>query len=183
MTAGWKTLLSIGGGIAVILASTAQSVIAAERVVLTYGFFSMSIPIEDLEMLAETGETSGELEQLLDMANQEPEELRTALNQPVELPLTVLDLTLNSPPGEWMLDRVSETIQPASGKGGRSALRAALIGASADDNQLTMLELMQVYPSPEIVVQGDRVLEAYGYVSDVIEPLQDLAEVLDSVPW
>ncbi|MEM9006999.1 MAG: alpha/beta hydrolase [Cyanobacteria bacterium P01_F01_bin.86] len=183
MTIPKKTLLAVASGLAVILAGTGKAAIAAENVVLTYGFFSTTIPIEDLETLADTGEASNELGQLLDIANQEPAELQTALNQPIELRTTVLDLALNSPPGEWMLDRVSETIQPASGEGGPLALRAAIIGASADDNQITLLELMQVYPSPEIVVQGDRVLEAYNYVSDVIEPFQDLAEVLDSVPW
>ena len=180
---GPQKLLATGGCCLAVLASTATGAIAAETVVLTYGFFSMDIPIEDLETLADTGETSNELAQLLDISNQDPEKLRTALNQPLELRTTVLDLALNSPPGEWMLDRVSETIQPASGEGSSLALRAALIGASADDNQLTLLELMQVYPSPEIVVQGDRILEAYGFISDVIEPFQDLAEVLESVPW
>ncbi|MEL6381149.1 MAG: alpha/beta hydrolase [Cyanobacteria bacterium J06626_18] len=180
---GSKTLLTIGGCCLAILASTAPGAIAAETVVLTYGFFSMDVPIEDLETLAETGETSDELASLLELSNQDPEQLRTALNQPVELRTTVLDLALNSPPGEWMLDRVSETIQPASGEGGPLALRAALIGASADDNQLTLLELMQVYPSPEIVVQGDRILETYSFISEVIEPFQELAEVLESAPW
>ena len=183
MIAGWKTLLSMGGCLAVGLASLGASADAAEQVTLTYGFFSMTVPIADLEKLATTGETTGELDQLLEMSNQEPEDLQATLNQPVELKPTVLDMALNSPPGEWMLDRISETIQPSSGEGGRLALRAALIGASANDDQLTLLELMQVYPSPEIVVQGDRILEAYGYLNQVLEPFQDLAEVLDSVPW
>ena len=183
MIAGWKTLLSMGGCLAVGLVSMGESAIAAEKVTLTYGFVSMTIPIEDLETLATTGETSDELDQLLRMADQEPEELRATLNQPVELRLTVLDMALNSPPGEWMLDRISETVQPASGVGGRLALRSALIGSAADDDQLTLLELMQVYPSPEIVVQGDRILEVYSYINQVLEPFQDLAEVLDSIPW
>lgn len=181
MKAGFKTLVSIVGGLAISGITTAGAAFAAETIVMTYGFVSMDIPIEDLEALAATGETSDELAQLLDMADQDPEGLRTALTEPLQVKPVALDLALNSPPGEWVLDRISETIQPASGVGGRLALRGALIGASADDNQITLLELMQVYPSPEIVVDGRRLLTVYSDLYAVIEPLADLVQALESV--
>lgn len=146
------------------------SAIAAERVILTYGFLSMEIPIEQLDTLARTGESPGELGRLLRLTNQEPATLQQALTNPVPANPLVLDIVLRTPPGEWVLDRIGETIQPSSGvAGSRSALRSALIGA-ASNGEITLLEVMRVYPSPEIVVQGDRVAETYSEVFDLLEP-------------
>ncbi|MEM9768227.1 MAG: alpha/beta hydrolase [Cyanobacteria bacterium P01_D01_bin.71] len=151
--------------------------LAADMVVLTYGPLAVDVPMDDLETFAESGETSDELGNLLEMAGQEPAQVRNTLNEPVPVNLTVLDLALNSPPGEWMLDRASETIQPASGEAGRLALRSALIGAASVDNEITLLEVMQAYPSPEIVVRGDRLVETYNLLNDILEPLEDLATI------
>lgn len=183
MKTALKTLMMAAGCVAAGFSGMGQAAIAAERVVLTYGFVSMDIPIEDLENLTDTGETSDDLEQLLMLSEQEPETVRSTLSRPVAMSPVTLDLALNSSPGEWMLDRLSETIQPASGEGGRSAMRAALVGASSNDGELTLLEIMQVYPSPDIVVQGDRILEAYGFMAEVFEPFEDLAEILGSLEF
>jgi hypothetical protein len=179
----WKSGLAVGACLVTGLCINQGQAIAAERVVLTYGFLSMDIPIEDLTTFAETGEPSDELARLFDLAGQEPETFRSTLNEPVELSPTVVDFALNTTPGEWMLDRVSESIHPASGQGGRLALRSALIGAAADDNEITLLEVMETYPTPEIVVRGDRLLETYNRIYDVLKPLEDLAEVLRTIEY
>ena len=106
-----KRLALLGSTLA-LLAVGGQSAIAAEKVVLTYGFLSMDIPIEDLAAFAEGEETSNDLEELFTLSGQDPAQMRDTLNTPVSVNPTVLDLALNSPPGEWMLDRVSETIHP-----------------------------------------------------------------------
>lgn len=181
MTVGSRVAGLLAGCLAFGVIGQAGSAAAAEKVVLSYGFLSMAIPMEDLETLAETGETSNQLSQLLNLAGQEPDQLQVALNQPIQLNPVVLSLALNSPAGEWMLDQASETIQPASGGAGRLALRSAIIGAAADDDEITLLEVMQVYPSSEIVVQGDRLLDMYNRFSEVLEPLADLAEILGTL--
>ena len=174
----WKTGLAIGAfGVTGLIANWGEA-IAADRIVLTYGYLSMDIPMEELTTFAETGEPSDELARLLNTAGQDPAMFRSTLNEPVELSPTVVDFVLNTTPGEWMLDRVSETIHPASGQGGRLALRSALIGAAADDGEITLLEVMETYPTPEIVVRGDRLLETYNRIYEVLEPLEDLADVL-----
>ncbi|MDB9526820.1 alpha/beta hydrolase [Oscillatoria sp. CS-180] len=180
---GLKGCLSVVGCLAVGWLANTGNAIAAETVVLTYGFLSMDVPVADLEQLVETGETSDDLGDLLTMAGQEPDVLRSTLQQPIPLSPIALDYALNSPPGEWMLDQVSETIHPASGEAGKLALRSALIGASSDDREFTLLEVMQVYPSPEIVVRGDRLVETYNRIHDVLEPLEDLADILGSLEF
>ncbi|RZM82447.1 alpha/beta hydrolase [Leptolyngbya iicbica] len=170
-------------GLAGVLASLlgqGTAAIAAEKIVLTYGPISMRVPITELEGLAETGEASGQLEQLLKLANQEPTSVQTTLTDPVPVNLTVLDLALNSLPGEWALDQVGEIIHPASGAGSRQALRSALIAAAADDNEITLLEVMQAYPTPELMVRGDRLLETYNRLYDILEPLEALADIFET---
>ena len=181
MKLGWNGLVSIGGGLAISLLAGMGEAIAADRVVLTYGFISMNIPMEDLATFAESGETSSELDALLVLAGQDQDVLRSTLNEPISLSPTILDFTLNSPPGEWMLDRISESIHPASGEAGTLALRSALVGASADDSEITLLEVMQVYPSSDIVVRGDRLIETYSQLYDMLEPLADLADIIKTI--
>ncbi|NEQ44089.1 MAG: alpha/beta hydrolase [Leptolyngbya sp. SIOISBB] len=153
--------------------------IAAEKIVLTYGPLSMPVPITDLEELAETGEPSGPLEELLTLANQEPAAVQTTLTDSVPVNLVVLDLALNSLPGEWVLDQIGETIHPPSGTGSRQALRSAIIGAASDDNEITLLEVMQAYPTPELIVRGDRLLDTYNRLYEILEPLEALADIFD----
>lgn len=181
MTVKWLKRMVAGSVMAIAGWLPAQSAIAADRVVLTYGFLSMDIPMEDIETFAQSGDASGELDNLFRLAGQDPEVFRSTLNEPVSINPTVLDLALNTPPGEWMLDKVSESIHPASGGAGRLALRSALIGASSSDNEITLLEVMQVYPSPDIVVRGDRLLETYNRLYDVLEPLTGLADIFESI--
>lgn len=178
---GWKVAAVVVGSMAIGWMGMAERAIAADTIILTYGILEMEIPVEDIEALAETGETSDKLGRLLDSADQDPDTLRATLNQSIEVSPVVLDNALNSFPGEWLLDEISETVRPASGEAGRKALRGALIGAAADDNQITLLEVMQGYPSPEIRVDGRGLIEFYGQVVTVVEPLMDLARVLERI--
>jgi hypothetical protein len=151
---------------------------AAERIVLTYGSLAMTIPVEELDALATTGAASPELNSLLDLAGQDPETLRTALNSPVSINPLAANILLNTPPGERLLDLVGEAVQPTSGaEGSRSALRSALV-ASAADGEVSLLEVLRVYPSPDIVVQGDRLMDTYGQVFDLIGPWIELGRNL-----
>lgn len=179
MMTGFKTVLAATSGLVVGGFGGMAEAIAAESIILDYGIFSMDIPVEDLETLAETGEASDELARLLKQVGQEPETLQATLNQSIEVSPVVLDTALNSFPGEWVLEQISETIQPASGLEGRRALRGALIGAAADDNKITLLELMQGYPSPEVKVDGERLLAFYSQLATVVEPLMDIAKILE----
>ena len=162
-----------GRGCRMGLGLSIEAAHAAEQVVLTYGDLSLNVPIQDLSDLAETGEPSTELGTLLSLANQEPETLQGALTGSVPMNPLVLGLMLNSPPGDWMLERVGETIQSSSGEGSNTALKAALETA-ADDGQVSLLEVMRVYPSPEIVVQGDRLFETYSQLYDLFGPWWEL---------
>lgn len=145
--------------------------IAAETVLLRYRGFGRAIPVADLATLAETGEVSEALDGLLVMAGQDPEALRALLTRPLTADPNLLDDALNHWTGEWVLDQVGTAIHPPSGEASRQALRSAIMLSVADDGQMTLLEVMERYPTPEVVVEGDRIENAYTNLQILLAPV------------
>ncbi len=165
----WKTWAQQAAlGLMVTLAFAAPGQ-AAERIVLTYRSLSLPISIPELEAVAQGQEASADLMQLLTLANQTPEGLRQALMSPMAINPTLVSIGLHTPVGEQFLDRLGEAIQPAPGLEGRSALRATLLTAAAD-GEITLLEVLRLYPSSDIIVQGDHLVAAYSRLIDAIAP-------------
>ncbi|MFP4008497.1 MAG: alpha/beta hydrolase [Spirulinaceae cyanobacterium] len=146
---------------------------AADRVVLQYGFMSGSVVIEDLENLAETGETSLELKAYLMLANQQPETLRQVLTKEVVVNGALLEGLLTTPPGELMLDQVGDVLHNPDNEDNGQALRSAIVSSARPDGNITLLEVLQNYPSNEIHVNGDRVGELAATLDNAIAQLPD----------
>lgn len=142
-----------------LLFSTAT--LAAELVVLQYRILRESIPIDELTALAETGELSASLQANLELAGQDPQEVRRYLTAPAKVSPVLLDRLLNSPVGNVLLDQVSQAIHPPSGKADRQAMRAALVLSASDDREVSLIEIMQKYPTQVVEVEGDRLESAY----------------------
>ncbi len=145
--------------------------LAAESVRLNYRGFSRTVPVALLTALAETGEATGPLGGLLNQAGQNPTELRSLLTRPLPASPIVLDRALNSGPGEWALDQLGDSIHTGTGEADRQALRSALVLSASDDNQITLLEVLQQYPTEEVVLEGDRIQDAYNSLASFLRPL------------
>lgn len=157
-----------GGG---LMLGMADGVRAADTVLLRYRAFGRAVPVADLATLATTGEAPESLDGLLKMAGQDPAALQDLLTREASVNPTLLDRTLNSWPGEWALDQLGEAIHPPSGEASRQALRAAIVLSAADDQQLSLLEVLEKYPTPQVVVEGDRIESAYRRLVNVLNPL------------
>lgn len=149
---------------------------AAERLVLRYGPFSGAIAIADLEALADRGELSPALEGYLTLGKQSPETIRTILNQSVPVNATWLDRQLDSPWGAALLQEVEAGIQAPKGTDSRQALRAALSAAVQDDDRITLLEVLQQYPTTDVNVRVDRLMGVYERVSTIRERFESTLE-------
>lgn len=167
-------LISLGLTALVTMALSAQAAWGAERVLLRYRGFSRAISVADLGTLAATGEASEPVARLLESADQRPEDLRSLLTRELSADPVVLDRALNSWPGEWVLDQLGSAIHPVSGSASRQALRSALVLSAADDNRLTLLEVLENYPTPEVVLEGEKIQSAYNRLSGFLEPLSIL---------
>ena len=156
------------------------SATAAEKVVLKYSIFRIPISISELETFVETGEMSLKMKAILGKAGENPESVRRTLTKPIKVSPTFLDRSLNSLPGDFVLDRVGRIIHTPSGEENRNALRSALVLSAENDNRVTLLEVMQNYPTEEIHVEGERLVEAYSKIAGLVETVDGLRERLET---
>ncbi|MGV0026483.1 alpha/beta hydrolase [Phormidesmis priestleyi] len=167
-------LLAIG----VTILSHTPEAIAAEKVTLKYKVFRESVSVPQLTAFAQTGEISQSLRFYLDATRQNPEDVRQVLNRPIDVNVVTLDRTLNSRIGELLLDQVGQAIHPPVAEVNRQALRSALVLSAQSDNQVSLIEVLQNYPTAEVEVEGDRLVQAYRQLSALNGRLRNVAEEL-----
>lgn len=152
----------------IFLATPAQ---AADKVIFKYGFLRESISVAELTTLVQTGEVSSSLRSYLRMADKDPEDLRDLLTQELEVEGVLLYKILRTVPGELMLDQVSEVMHTPSNRANRQSLRSALVKSALDDNQVTLMEIMQNYPTTDLHVEGERLADIYEQVNGIVKNL------------
>lgn len=141
---------------------------AAETIVMRYGPIQRSLPVSDLRNLADTGKTTRQLRQYLKLAKQSPDSLRTRLTQPVNISVVALDSRLNSIAGELLLDEAGKYIHPPGEKSSPQALRSALVLSAADDNQITLIESLENYPTQAVEIDVDKSVALYRRIDRVM---------------
>jgi hypothetical protein len=147
---------------------------AAESVVLKYRILRETISVSELSTFAETGELSTKLRIYLKLARREPDELRRTLRQEVKVNPNLLDRILNSFVGEAMLDQVSQVVHTPSNRANRESLRGSLINSALPDGKITLIETLEKYPTSEVHVEGDRIVEVVQRISRVLGPLPNI---------
>ena len=155
-----------------------NSVNAAEKVVFNYKIFSQSLPVKELTELSETGEVSPTLNDYLKKTNQDPQTVRNVLTKEVNVSTTTLDRTLNSKIGEFLLDQISQTIHTSSDRANNKALRSAIVLSSTEDNKVSLIEIIQNYPTNEVYVEADNLERTYNQLSILTEGLQGWLGIL-----
>ena len=146
---------------------------AANEIVFRYGILRQRLSVIELAKFAETGEQSPVLERYLRRTNSNPEEVRQVLNQSVNVGHTTLDKGLNNIAANLLLDELGKIIQTPDDQGNQEALRSALLASTAQDNQLTILEVVQNYPADEIHLDVKRAIRTYNQIAKYQKPLQD----------
>ena len=146
---------------------------AAEQIIFKYRWLERSIPVEDLSTLAETGDSTPQLDRYLDAINQDSDEFQQTLTREVSLDPVMLDRALNHPLGDWALDQMSPVIHTRSGEGDRQALRAAIVLAASDDGQVSLIELIETYPTQDVYVEGNRLAETYEEIVNLRDRIEE----------
>ena len=134
--------------------------VAAGQVMWKYRIFQGSVRTEDLTALAETGEAPRRLNRLLGRTGQKQDQVRQILTEPISVNLVTLDRLLNSPVGDVILGQLSNYIHSPGRTADLPAMRSALVASAAQDNQISLIEVIQNYPTGAIVVEGDRLADA-----------------------
>jgi hypothetical protein len=163
-------------GACVSLFVPSMPVQAAEKLVITYGPLSAGVSVQDLETLVNTDEVPGSLRFYLGLANLDPNLLRNVLNMELGASSDFMSDMLGSESGQQLLAQMSEVIhlpparsdiQVLKSAESRSAqpseadnveaLRTALVKA-AGDRQVTVLEVLQHYPTQKVYVDADKLI-------------------------
>lgn len=140
----------------IALESSDSPAIANKSLVIRFGPLGRSISMQDLTYFAETGVLPRGWGSLFRIAGVDPTTVQTALNQTVSVNLRFLDRTLNSLLGEYLLYQVGQVVHTPSDTANIQALRSASILSVADDGQLSLLELLQRYPTQDVYLDGAR---------------------------
>ncbi|MGB3496423.1 MAG: alpha/beta hydrolase [Elainellaceae cyanobacterium] len=166
---GSGLMLGLGIGTAAI----ANSAIAAEQVVFTYGGLARSIDVDDLRTFAETGEQTPNLRFLLGITNQDADDVQTILSEDLPISLRAIDRITYSLPGEYALFQLGRRFSTRSGDANIQALRAGLILSASDDNQVSLIEFLENYPTRSLYVDSRQLLGDVRELGDVLEVVND----------
>jgi len=142
---------------------------AAENLVFVSGAFRRSIPVADLEYLANTGNALGLLADVMAFAKQKPADMAKLLRSELSLPVVLTSRLLNTRIGEALLARVAQIIYPLkASRAGIPALRASVInGLVAGNGKLSAVGFLQAYPVDELEVSIPALLEVIRKASSI----------------
>jgi Alpha/beta hydrolase of unknown function (DUF1400) len=150
---------------AIALSLLSPAAIASEQVVFKYNVFERSIPVEDLTTFAETGKLTRALKAYMRVSKQDPEKVRKTLTDKVNVNVVTLDRVLNSVVGNVALEQLSQYIYTSSRKADKEAMRSALVLSASEDNNISIMEIAQNYPTQEVHIDGERLVETYAQIS------------------
>lgn len=172
-----RQFLSVSGGLVLVISIyfilSVPPALAAESVVLKYRIFRETVSVSELSTFAESGKLSTSLRINLALAKQNPQTIRQYLTEPVKINPVILDKVVNSRIGNVILDQLTQVIHTPSRKADKQALRAALVVSASKDRQITLIEVIQNYPTNEIELEGDRLENAYRQLRRLQENLPD----------
>ena len=150
--------------------------LAAKDVALVSGAFRRSIPVKDIEHLANTGESVGLLKNLLDFSGQNPEDVSELLNKEIKLPLVLTSRLINTRIGEAIIRRVAKILYPINTDDASvsvPAIRAGVInGLHQNGGSLTAVGFLKAYPNRTLAINVPA-------LTTVIEKAQSIAGLVN----
>lgn len=144
----------IGVGTSGIISFNAPVALAAEEVIFYDGIASQSVSLTELENFAKTGKISSSLKFLFDSNNQNPQLARYILNQEFSVDTIWVANLVNSKLGAFVLGETREIVHSKSKQASASALRGSLLLSASDDRKISLLEILQNYPTQQVYVNG-----------------------------
>lgn len=165
----WQLLLK--ASVMMVVLSINYPVLAAEEVIFTYGPANQSVSIEELEKFAQTGDLSPSLQFLFKYSKQNPETVRSALNKTLPANQILISNIFNTTIGESVLDQTSQLLHTKSHRSSREALRSSLIISAQGDNEISLLELLQNYPTKQVYLDSKNVASSVKKVSELLNTI------------
>ena len=179
---GW---LAVGQLAIALSPQSTLSVRAAERIIFSLGAtIERSISVESLEVYAQEGIITNELEPYADFIEKQSsgalEQFRALLTQRADLDVVTVDQFGNTPQGEFLLQQAGEVFQTGARLSGKQGLRgAAIVSAADEESGLTLLNVIRRFPTPvlrvdvrqglRLISQADRAFNQTNVAIDLVE--------------
>jgi len=152
------------------LAGIMRPALGAERIYFIYGALERSIPVSSLQTYAKTGKADSDLAPYTKrFSPKQQTDFRRLLVNRINLDPVAVSQFFYSPIGEALLTRLGQFVQTGAGLSGFYSIRGALILAAADPHGLTLLNVLQKFPTDGIRVDLARVLQTTGDLERMIE--------------
>ena len=161
-----RSLLIILGALAGVMLSHQRAIATSKIVIDIAGPIKASIKVKDLRLFAETGETTKTISQALAISKVNPNTVRGLMTLEVGAGVTNLAKVLYSNLGQNVTKGVAEVLQTKHNYESDKALRSAIILAAADDNRISVLEILEKYPTEEMHID-------VGKINEIVEKLKD----------
>ncbi|MGK7921049.1 MAG: alpha/beta hydrolase [Trichodesmium sp.] len=171
-----RSPLIILGAIAGMMVSH-QSAIATKKIVIDIaGPIRASVKVKDLQIFAETGETTKTISQALGISKVNPNTVRGLMTLEVGANVTNIARVLYSNLGQNVTKGIAEVVQTRHNYESDKALRSAIILAAADDNRISVLEVLEKYPTEEMHINVGKINEIVERVKGTISNLEELLQ-------
>jgi hypothetical protein len=167
----------ITAGMAIALAPNQAS--SSEKIIFTYGGLTQSIPLEELQDFTDTGEVSPSLDTLLSHGKQNPFFIRWILRQEFPADNKLIANLLNTVPGEYILSQTGTVVSSKAERANVKALRGALVASAKDNNLVSLIELLENYPTKDVYVNGKILARLRGNLDQFIEETSQYIKI----PW
>ncbi len=73
-----------------------------------------------------------------------------------------------------MLDYAAEIVHPPNRAASRQALRGSLVTSALNDNEIQIIEVLDNYPTSEVHVDGNRLLDLINQIESVLKKMPRL---------
>ena len=169
-------------GIVMAIAGVAISfspnrVLAAEKIIFTYGAVTQSVSFTELQAFVETGETTPSVDSVLSHAKQNPFVMRWILQQEFPAETVMISDLLNTLPGEYVLSQTGRVVGSKTERANVRALRGALIASASDNNLVSLIELLENYPTKEVYLNGKILSKMRVGLSQLVEETNKYIEL------
>lgn len=136
------------------------------------------LPLTDLETFVSTGEKSDDLQFLLDLivgfGSLGEEEVRTFLASPISVDGVLLERFLNSTIGEVIAKEVVLILQPDNADPNSWQDVVTAFAAAGQDNQATVLEVLQQYQPDVLEIDVQRVTKIQQRINEDVTDFQEI---------
>jgi hypothetical protein len=182
-----KFFCSVAVGLSLGLLSHLPEAHAADKLTIKFSGIEQPVSIPELRKFVDTGEQSSTIQGILGAARINPDALRSTLGMTIDLKqydvdVVFMDRLLNSYVAEIFLQELGRSFHPPRTEAASvQAIRSTIIAATADDNKISAIEILEKYPT-ELVMEGERVNNIYQRLSkdyqDLGTPLQKIFQRL-----